>query len=200
MLTFFIYSVIGFGLETFFCSIDRKRVVSRGFLFGPYLPIFGFGTLLILAVIDKIGTGIFQVFWTSLIICTVVEYLTSVLMEKLFHIRWWDYSEAEKYNINGRISLSTSLLFGIGGCAIILWAHPKIKAGLALIPLDIQTIIAIVLFIIMLIDTLISYATTRYAGKTLDFGKMVGDSTAEVKKQARKAVKQFFKRFKQKKH
>ena len=126
VLWFFIYSAFGWSYETVFCSIQAGEFVNRGFLFGPYLPIYGFGALFVIAVLHN-KKNIVNLFVTSLVLTTALEYVTSWFLELVFKRKWWDYSNYT-LQLNGRICLLASLLFGFLGVALIRWIHPHLKA------------------------------------------------------------------------
>ncbi len=109
--SFFIYSFAGWIWETCFCSFKRKTFVNRGFLNGPIIPIYGIGGTLVYIMLFKYSTNQVAVFFLGMLLATVLEYLTAVIMETIFHAKWWDYSDY-KFNIQGRISLKSSLFWG----------------------------------------------------------------------------------------
>ena len=100
-LYFIIYSFLGWLYESILCSITGKKLVNRGFLNGPVCPVYGFGALLIVLVFYGKETSLLPLFLSSMVLTSVVEYFTAVLLEKLFHARWWDYS-GRPFNIHGR--------------------------------------------------------------------------------------------------
>ncbi|WP_208293521.1 putative ABC transporter permease [Zophobihabitans entericus] len=126
ILYFFLYSVIGWISEVIYCSVIDKKLVNRGFLFGPYCPIYGFGSLIILKLLLPIDLFPVLLFFSAIIACTLLEYVTSVVMEKLFNMRWWDYS-SHKFNYQGRICVWNSFLFGIMGMVIVYVVHPFVS-------------------------------------------------------------------------
>ena len=83
-----IYSLLGWILESIYCSILFKKLTNRGFLTGPFCPIYGFGSIFILLFISFLPQNIFIVSLGGLFISTLLEYLTSVVMEKIFKTRW----------------------------------------------------------------------------------------------------------------
>lgn len=103
-MLFFIYAILGWIIETTLVSIEKRKFVNRGFLIGPYCPIYGFGGLAITILLKNYTKDPIVLFLMAVIICGTLEYFTSYIMEKIFKARWWDYS-AKKYNINGRICL-----------------------------------------------------------------------------------------------
>ena len=113
-------------IEKYLGCILEKKIIDRGFLIGPYCPIYGCGTLGMILYLEQYKDNIITVFFLAVIICSILEYLTSYLMEKIFNARWWDYSD-EKFNLNGRICGKNALLFGLGGVIIIYIAHPLLK-------------------------------------------------------------------------
>lgn len=125
-LYFILYSVIGWMCEVVFCSIPERRFVNRGFLNGPLCPIYGFGALIVIFSLNPFKENIFLVFIFGLLLTSILEYLTSYVMEKLFHSKWWDYSN-NRFNIHGRVCLLNSILFGIMSVFVIFVLHTKIQ-------------------------------------------------------------------------
>ena len=122
-MLFFIYAILGWIIETTLVSIEKRKFVNRGFLIGPYCPIYGFGGLAITILLKNYTKDPIVLFLMAVIICGILEYFTSYIMEKIFKARWWDYS-AKKYNINGRICLETVVPFGILGCLVMYVLNP----------------------------------------------------------------------------
>lgn len=109
-LLFFIYSVIGWIIEVTNIFITKKKFINRGFLIGPYCPIYGFGGILMTILLEKYYENIILTFIFSIFICAMLEYFTSYLLEKIFNARWWNYSN-RKFNINGRICFGNLIIF-----------------------------------------------------------------------------------------
>lgn len=121
-----IYSIIGWIYESTICSIGHRKLINRGFLNGPYCPIYGTGAVLVLLVLGRIKNPVLLFFAGAVVTCSL-EYLTSWLMEKLFHARWWDYSK-RKFNIGGRVCLIGAVVFGAFSVVLILFLHPLVKS------------------------------------------------------------------------
>ena len=121
-----IYSIIGWVYESTICSIGQRKLINRGFLNGPYCPIYGTGAVLVLLVLGRIQNPVLLFFAGAALTCSL-EYLTSWLMEKLFHVRWWDYSK-RKFNIGGRVCLIGAIVFGAFSVVLILVLHPWVKS------------------------------------------------------------------------
>ena len=102
ILLFMIYSFLGWLMEVITVSVEAKKVVNRGFLIGPYCPIYGIGAVLITLVLSRYKYDPLVLFVMTMVSCGVLEYLTSWAMEVIFKARWWDYSH-EKFNLDGRI-------------------------------------------------------------------------------------------------
>ena len=143
ILLFFLYSFLGWCLEVLCKLVSEKKFVNRGFLIGPYCPIYGYGAILMSVLLQKYLDDPFTLFIMIVLICSVLEYFTSFFLEKIFHTRWWDYSH-NKFNINGRICLETMIPFGILGLAIIYVLNPFFYNLLSYIPQKITNIISII--------------------------------------------------------
>ena len=129
-LYFFLYSFLGWAQETIQCSIKERHFVNRGFLNGPLCPIYGCGALLIFTFLLPIKRGISSpllavplVFLCGAVIASALEYVTSWAMEKLFHARWWDYSD-KKWNIHGRICFWISVGWGLLTAVFVFGIQP----------------------------------------------------------------------------
>ena len=120
---FIIYSFIGWFMEVIWTFITDKKLVNRGFLIGPYCPIYGVGCLLLIVLLDRFKDNVFLLFFMSIIVCSILEYSTSFVMEKLFKARWWDYSN-RKFNLNGRICAETMIPFGVLGVIVVYFVNP----------------------------------------------------------------------------
>lgn len=180
-ITFFIYSVIGYITEVSCVSIrSKKLVLSRGFLIGPYLPIFGIGGLFMSLFLTKYDKSLIELFVMSMTSCLTIEYIGSLLLEKIFKLRWWDYSN-KKYNINGRICLETGILFGLGGIVVVKLINPLLNSLLLSIPKPIIILIGIILSLIFITDLIISINIT-YNFK-INFEKYNNkDATEEIRR------------------
>ncbi len=129
---FFFYSFIGWFFESCYCSIRPKKWINRGFLRGPLCPIYGTGALVIMTLLIPLREltpylylNEIIIFLVGMVVCDIVEYMTSFIMEKLFNARWWDYSN-KKYNLHGRICLTHTLYWGAAACLFTFILHPII--------------------------------------------------------------------------
>ena len=140
VILFFIYSVLGWIVEVIDIFIKTHKLSNRGFLIGPYLPIYGSGCILIIILLNNQTNDLISLFLKSMIICSILEYFTSYIMEKIFKTRWWDYSD-RKYNINGRICLVNMFFFGILGCILLYIINPFFTSFLLMINSNIRYIL-----------------------------------------------------------
>lgn len=194
-MLFFIYAVLGWIIETTLVSIEKRKFVNRGFLIGPYCPIYGFGGLAITILLKNYTKDPIVLFLMAVIICGTLEYFTSYIMEKVFKARWWDYS-TKKYNINGRICLETVVPFGILGCLVMYVLNPITFKYLNMISDSMLDIISAICFTIFITDNIISYnviSSFTKTVKTINVGK-IKDNTEEITKKVREILigKSFF--------
>lgn len=122
---FFFYSALGWLVESIYCSLAAGKIINRGFLTGPICPIYGTGAVVMTLVLAPLKEYPILVFIVGLIVCDIVEFATSYIMEKLFHARWWDYSN-KWLNIQGRICFRHSMYWGIASVLFIYFVHPNI--------------------------------------------------------------------------
>ena len=120
ILYFFIYSFLGWVCECIYCGVPAKKFINRGFLAGPYCPIYGCGALAVIYTLTPFSDNVVILFGMGVIVTSALEYITSYMMEKLFHTKWWDYSK-HPFNIHGRICLKNSILFGLMVFILVLW-------------------------------------------------------------------------------
>lgn len=184
-LLFIIYSFIGWLLELAFSYIQLKKVVNRGFLIGPYCPIYGAGCLLLIILLSDYADNILVLFALSIIVCSLLEYFTSLIMEKIFNLRWWDYSNM-KFNINGRICLETMVPFGVIGVLVVKYFNPWLLSIINLVNPQTITIVVITLMSLFIIDVLVSCNVVfNLKNVTRNVTK---DSTEEIKKAIHKFI------------
>lgn len=185
VLLFLIYSFIGWLWETVYCSLKVGKFVYRGFLVGPYCPIYGFGVLLVLYFIEPYQNNIILLYILSATAVTVLEYITSYLLEKFFHASWWDYKDVP-FNINGRVALPVSLFWGIGCVLIVKVIQPQVMKIVDVILSDTGNYLAVIIIGIFTVDLI--YTVTNM----VNFNKISQEWDAAIKKsqqnlQARKA-------------
>ncbi len=179
---FMVYAILGWLMEVVIVSIHKKSLSARGFLVGPWCPIYGFGAVFITLFLKKYNDDLWALFVNSFLLGSILEYFTSYIMEKIFKARWWDYSD-HKYNLNGRISLTTSLGFGVLGVIVVKIFNPFFMKLPNSMPLIVFNIVMILMFIVFLSDVVFSYIVISRIKKVSKNQKDITEiSTEELKK------------------
>ena len=183
IILFFLFSFIGWLIEVFEGIINRREFVNRGFLIGPYCPIYGFGALLMLYFLKRYENDYVAIFVFGSLICTILEFFTSLLLEKIFNTRWWDYRD-KKINLNGRVCLESMVLFGIGALFLIKIINPLVSKCL-LLPPKIKILLVITFIIGLIIDLVFSLSVIvdmkkNNIIKNIDITKVVNKRIKEV--------------------
>lgn len=184
-LLFIIYSVTGWIIEVIATYPDTKCFVNRGFLVGPYCPIYGNCAIAMILLLHNIKDPIL-LFILSIIICSVGEYVTSYLMEKIFHARWWDYTK-NKFNLNGRICLVNSLAFGVLGFLLIKFVNPFVVGLITKLSPTIMNILFYTILILFLIDNVISFKVI-FKIKNMSVKYVHLDNTKEITEKVKKIL------------
>lgn len=187
ILLFFTYSFAGWFMESVGGILTVKKFVNRGFLIGPYCPVYGLGVVLITFLLRDYTNDIPVLFVLSTLICGTLEYLTSYIMEKLFNARWWDYHN-RKFNINGRVCLETLIPFGIAGSLLLCIVNPFFIDLYSKIPELARHIIVGVLSLAFIIDFIVSFIiilsfkgeTYKAKDNTEEISNMVKDKTEDI--------------------
>ena len=175
-LIFIVYSIVGWLLEITVGLLQKHRFVNRGFLIGPICPIYGTGALLITFCLSPLHNPI-VIFIASILICATLEYSTSVIMEKLFHVRWWDYSD-RPFNLNGRICLEALIVFGIGGTLVTLIFSPALYHIFSTLPDVALYTLALIFVVALLADAFLSLYLIK--GFRVTVGIAAKDATIEI--------------------
>lgn len=186
---FFVFSVAGWCMEVTLKYIQYHRFINRGFLVGPYCPIYGWGavavTILVGGVMARKGT-VGETFLAGMFVCGALEYFTSWYMEKVFHARWWDYSQ-KPMNLHGRIWIGNLLLFGAASVVIVKLIVPGMLRWLGrMAPLAVE-IMALVIVVIMAADYTVSHVLMNVVKREID--AQAGDSTEEISQKVRELLK-----------
>lgn len=154
-MLFIIYAVAGWICEVTLQLIQKHKLADRGFLIGPYCPIYGCGAILITLCLTPFNEHPIGLFILAMVLCGSLEYATSFIMEKAFNARWWDYSNM-RFNINGRICLETLVPFGIAGLLIIYVFNPFLISMIGLRGENVLNITSIAILVIFVADVIVS--------------------------------------------
>lgn len=161
IMYFFIYAFIGWFFETLYAIYELGHFTKRGFLFGPICPIYGYGALILLIFLRKYKKSSIKLFFISMVVFSALEYFVSFAMEGAFMAHWWDYTN-EFFNLNGRISVLFSFVWGVAAILFLNHIHPFIKKKLnkkilRKVPILIQSVILKTVVVIYIVDTVLSW-------------------------------------------
>lgn len=174
---FIIYAFLGWCTEVAYAALDTGKFVNRGFLNGPVCPVYGCGVLVVIVALTPLKDNFLILFIGSVILTSVIEFITGFLLEKLFHNQWWDYSN-EHFNICGYICLKFSLLWGIACTLIMDVIHPTIYKIIKIVPKLAGIIILVILCIAFVVDLIITVSTILKFNAHL---KMLDELAAKLK-------------------
>ena len=155
ILFFFTFSFVGWIYEVMIHIVRDGEFVNRGTMYGPWLPIYGFGGIAILFFLKRFRHNHFHLFLASFILCGVLEYIGAYLLETTKHLKYWDYT-GYFLNIHGRICLEGLIIFGLGGCGFTYIAGPLLENIYKKYSQHIKKIIVTILLLIFSIDLIIS--------------------------------------------
>lgn len=156
LLFFYIYSFIGWIWESCYVSVQKRRWVNRGFLNGPFLPIYGCGALAVLISTITVRENVFLIFLFGMTGATILEYFTGWGMEKLFKVKYWDYSR-QPFNLNGHICLLASLGWGLFSVIMVRGIHIPVEWAVQALPGTIGESVAFGFTIYMSVDFTLSF-------------------------------------------
>lgn len=151
LLFFFFYCFVGWVWECLFVSARKRKWVNRGFLYGPFLPIYGSGAIIVLWLTLPVRSYIPLIFLFGMVGATILEYITGAVMERIFHVRYWDYS-TQKCNIHGYICLSSSLAWGVFSVLLVKVFHLPVENFILSIPAQFANLLSLILVITFTID------------------------------------------------
>lgn len=183
LLFFFIYCFLGWCWESAYVSARKRQWVNRGFLKGPFLPIYGSGALAVLIATLPVRAYPALVYVFGLLGATLLELVTGICMESLFHVRYWDYS-SQKFNYKGHICLSSSIAWGFFSLAMIYGFHRPIERMVLGFPYWFTNVFSFVLTAVVAADFAVSFKTAMELRDILDGMERIRD---EMKKLQRRA-------------
>lgn len=197
ILLFFTYAFLGWCLEVICKLISEKKFVNRGLLIGPICPIYGYGVIIMTIFLKKYLNDPIALFILIIVSCSILEYATSYYLEKIYHTRWWDYSNY-RFNINGRICLETMIPFGILGLLIMNYINPIILNFINSLPNYIIYILSTLFLITYVMDNIISSKiihNIQKISKDIQQKQIIKkDDTERITKLVRKQIEKSMKR------
>lgn len=173
IIFYFLFALLGWVWESIYCTAQNQKWQNRGFLYGPLCPIYGFGSIFALFAYDLINEGlleklsVLQIFIVGFFVSMVLEYPTSYILEKLFHARWWDYTDVP-LNLNGRTSVPTSVGFGLAAILVMDYLIPKAEDFYDILPEILAIILPFILIAIHSSDMTLTVVNLTNFQKELD--------------------------------
>ena len=175
-LIFMTYAFGGWAMEVIISLLQRRKLVNRGFLVGPICPIYGVGALLLSFAVSPDESPL-VIFCVAVVGSAVLEYSVSYIMEKLFRVRWWDYTD-QPFNLNGRICAESVLAFGVIGVLILKIINPALLALYSSMPQFLMLLLAAVLAAWLIFD--IALSLWLMLGVRVTVGTVQRDATDEI--------------------
>ena len=182
LLIFYLYCFLGWCFESTVVSVQQRRFVNRGFLRGPMLPIYGFGATILLHVSLPLYNRPIELFFASMFAATVFEYIVGVLMEKLFKVKYWDYS-THRFQFQGRICLQSSLCWGFLGLILARVIHPPVETIVVVLPFGLLIVVDILLSAAFASDVVVSVRTALDLARMLEELDKLREQGAELRQQ-----------------
>ena len=176
---FLIYSCLGWCLEVIYAAVTTGNLINRGFLNGPVCPIYGFGMVIVLFALTPLSHSLLLLYLGGVLLPSALELVGGWALYKLYHTRWWDYSDYP-FNIGGYICLEFSLLWGVGTLIVMKLVHPIIADTAALIPPLVGRILMFLLYAIYAADTIATAFAASDLARDLDALEKVADSMHAV--------------------
>ena len=183
ILLFFAYAFLGWCIEVTLKYFQFHRFINRGFLAGPWLPIYGCGAALITIVVGGLSpmdSSVGTAFVISFVLCGIVEYMTSFVLEKRFHARWWDYSQ-KPMNLHGRVWIGNLILFGLGGVLIVELFNPLLSRLSESMSFRLREILAALLSSIFAADFVMSHFVLKLVKTGVESSE--ADNTEAINKE-----------------
>lgn len=160
VILFFFYSFVGWAWETVYCSLKEKKFQYRGFLYGPYCPVYGFAVTVVLMATQNSGRRWWEIFVIGFVVATVFEYVASVFLQVCFHLKLWDYSNLWG-NIQGRVAPAISLFWGVAVDVLVLFIQPPVMRLVEWIHVNSGGLAASIIIAVMGTDTIITVVHVR---------------------------------------
>jgi uncharacterized membrane protein len=175
---FIIYAFIGWCTEVSYAALDTGKFVNRGFLNGPYCPVYGCGVVIVVAVLTPLKENLLILFAGSFLLTSVLEFITGYILEKVFHNQWWDYSD-KPFNIKGYVCLKFSIYWGMACTFIMDVVHPIIYEAIVRIPFKIGVVVLVIIMTGFSIDLCVTVTTILKFNRRL---KLMDDIAAQIHK------------------
>ena len=179
LLYFFTYGFLGWCTEVAFATTKQRKFVNRGFLNGPICPIYGVGVSIVIYFLTPVSDDLLFLYISSTILVTVLEGITGYLMDKIFHHKWWDYSN-QPLNIGGYVCLIFSLVWGVACVVIVKVIHPVIHKLLSMIPFILGIVILCILLVVLFADIYVTASAILKLNRQLDAMERIAAELREL--------------------
>lgn len=181
---FIIYSFLGWIMESVVRTVSERKLINTGFLHGPYCPIYGIGAIILFYCLGRFQNNLILLFFVSIIVLTIWEYIVGVMLEKIFKTKYWDYSK-QKFNFQGRVCLVNSIYWGILAVVLIKYIHPFIQSLMTKIDTSLLKYIVIIFALVMLVDAIVSIVKMKNIKSTLEKVEKLNKEIKEKLKEIR---------------
>lgn len=185
-----LYSFLGWVYESIVVSVQERRPINRGFLMGPICPIYGVGAVGGALALSQLHNPV-ALFLVGALLASVLEYLTSWVMEKLFDARWWDYSQF-RFNINGRVCLLGAVIFGVFAVVVVRWTQPLVVTFTDRVPVPAVHALAGVVSLLLAVDLAVTLAGMKgFMERVERFGQLAAEYGVAARRTARRTVDEY---------
>ena len=177
---FFVYAFLGWCTEVSYAALVTGKFVNRGFLNGPVCPVYGFGVVIVLTCLTPLANNLPLLFLGSVVLTSALEWLTGFVLEKLFHQRWWDYSD-QPFNLSGYVCLRFSIAWGFACLFVVKLLHPTVLLFIRLIPKTLGLALLALLGAVMAVDLAATVSTIVKLNRRL---AQIDELAAKIKEAA----------------
>lgn len=163
---FIVYAFLGWCTEVSYAALDTGKFVNRGFLNGPYCPIYGCGVVIVVTILTPLKDNLLILFVGSFLLTSILEFITGFILEKVFHNKWWDYSN-KPFNIKGYVCLKFSIYWGLACTFIMDVLHPIIYKGITAVPHLLGVVLLVIVMGAFAVDCCVTVSTILKFNKRL---------------------------------
>ena len=168
ILMFFIYAVLGWFVEVIYRALNNGSFINPGFLNGPWCPIYGFGVIGVITLLEPFRNNPLTLFIGAVVVTTLIELVTGFLLEQLFYKKWWDYSN-RPFNIGGYICLLFSIGWGLASMLVVEFIHPQVLNLMDITPNILAIVLIIVLMVLLIVDLAVTVNTIFKLNRKLEY-------------------------------
>lgn len=179
LLSFFVYGFLGWCTEVAFAAVKTGRFVNRGFLNGPICPVYGVGVGMVVWILAPLEDYLIPLYMASALLVTLLEWMTGVILDRIFHHKWWDYSN-QPLNIGGYVCLPFSLVWGVGCVVIMKIIHPVVRKGMEFLPVPLGIALLVLLGAALAADLSVTVSAILKLNRQLEAMEKVAEELREL--------------------